>query len=331
MLARTLVALFLLPVALVARAADAPMEVEAAKARSAFFEGRFADLDVLERRARDTSIILADGQTLHAAFYKGFDCLCHIKDRGKQITILPTFQQQAKKWRKAYPDSTAANLAEAFYYIQSAYLSWGLQMVAPGNRPWHLEQLNEARVILDGMEDKHREDPEWWSTRILVAGLEAIDRREYDKLVTDALRRHPGYLPIYLKASEYYMAERGGSNAQLDSFIAKSVETTRATWGDILYARMHWNLRRGDMFASGRTDWQRMKGSFETLVTKYPHPWNLNNFAKFACIAGDAPTTADVMKRIEGNVAIDAWGGDMAFYSGCKTAGAGAPAAQASR
>jgi hypothetical protein len=328
LLARTLFALFILPLALVSRAADAPAEVEAAKSRSAFFDGRFADLDALERRAGDMSIVLADGQTLHAAFYKGFDCLCHIKDRRMQMATLPIFKSQAEKWRKAYPQSTAANLAEAFYYIQNAYVFWGQAWSGPGpnDRPWHLEQLNEARVILDGMEDKHRNDPEWWSARIQVAALEAIDRSEFEKLLNEGLRRHPGYFPIYFKASEYYR-----SNAQLDAFITKSVEMTRAAWGDMLYARMHWNLRRDDMFVSGRTDWQRMKRSFETLVAKYPDPWNLNNFAKFACIAGDAPTTADVMKRIEGKVAIEAWGGDMALYAGCKTSLAGAPGTHASR
>jgi len=330
MLARTLFVLFLLPLALVSRAAEAPMEVEAAKVRAAFFEGRFADLDALERRAGDTSIILADGQTLHAAFYKGFDCLCHIKDLGEQISILPTFEFQARKWRQAYPNSTAAQLAEAFYFIQFAYINWGMSQ-GPGKRPFHLEKLNEARVILDSMEEKHRADPEWWSARILVAGLEAIDRREYDKLVAQALQRHPGYLPIYFKASEYYLAERGGSKALFDGFITKSVDMTRATWGDTLYARMHWNLRRYDMFETGRADWPRMKHSFETLVQKYPDPWNLNNFAKFACIAGDAATAADLMTRIEGKVAVEAWDGEMAFYTGCKTAVTAVPAAQASR
>jgi hypothetical protein len=306
------------------------MEIEAAKVRSAFFESRFAELDALERRAGDLSIILADGQTLHAAFYKGLDCLCHVKDRLEQISVLPTFQWQARKWRKAYPASTAAKLAEAYYYVQNAYLHWGLPMVAPGNRPFHLEQLNEARVLLDGMDEKDRGDPEWWAARVLVAGLEAIDRKEYQKLVDEALRRHPGYLPIYFKASGYYMAERGGSNAQLDAFVTKSVEMTRAAWGDSLYARMHWNLRRGDMFASGQADWPRMKRSFETLVKKYPDPWNLNNFAKFACVAGDVATTGALVERIEGGVALEAWDGDMAFYAGCKMAAQAEPTATSS-
>ena len=65
----------------------------------------------------------------------------------------------------------------------------------------------------------------------------------------------------------------------------------------------------------GTANWPRMKSGFEHIVKDHPDPWNLNNFAKFACMARDRDTLRGLMARIQPAV-LAAWG-NMGFYQSC--------------
>ena len=53
-----------------------------------------------------------------------------------------------------------------------------------------------------------------------------------------------------------------------------------------------------------------MKVGFEDLMARHPKSnWNLNNFAKFACEAGDKKTFLALRRQIGKNVMGAAWQG----------------------
>lgn len=49
-----------------------------------------------------------------------------------------------------------------------------------------------------------------------------------------------------------------------------------------------------------------METGFDDVVRAYPDYWNLNNYAKFACLADDKPKTKELTTRISGHVVDDA-------------------------
>ncbi len=71
-----------------------------------------------------------------------------------------------------------------------------------------------------------------------------------------------------------------------------------------MYVRMYWplaGLGHGNrLFSETYVRWDEMKSRIEEILKKYPDQWNINNFAKFVCLAGDFKMTKKMMDRLEG-------------------------------
>lgn len=69
-----------------------------------------------------------------------------------------------------------------------------------------------------------------------------------------------------------------------------------------VYTRIYWSASQqefGDaVFAASSANWQNVKRGINDILTRYDEPWNLNNFARFSCLAGDRPLAADLIARI---------------------------------
>src|SRR5437868_6499183 len=55
---------------------ERPIQIEAAKVRRLLLDGNFAELEAYEKRTRDLSLTLSDGQQLHAAYEYAINCSC---------------------------------------------------------------------------------------------------------------------------------------------------------------------------------------------------------------------------------------------------------------
>jgi len=73
------------------------------------------------------------------------------------------------------------------------------------------------------------------------------------------------------------------------------------------------------MFVNGQADWSRMQAGFERMVADNPDDsWNLNNYAKFACLARDRKTLSSILTRIGLQKDTSAWEGVAPdFYEVC--------------
>ena len=78
-----------------------------------------------------------------------------------------------------------------------------------------------------------------------------------------------------------------------------------------MYARIYWYASQAqfddDLFGKSMVDWPKMKAGFEDVISRYPDSWNINNYAKFACLAKDKNKTSELFKRIGDTVVIQAW------------------------
>ena len=86
-----------------------------------------------------------------------------------------------------------------------------------------------------------------------------------------------------------------------------------------MYARIYWYASQAhfqnELFTKSFAAWPRMKEGFEDVIARYPDSWNLNNYAKFACLARDKETTREILKRIQSDPVMEAWD-PPSFYSG---------------
>jgi hypothetical protein len=50
-----------------------------------------------------------------------------------------------------------------------------------------------------------------------------------------------------------------------------------------------------------------MERGIDDVIARYPDAWNLNNFAKFACLALDRAKTKELLGRIGDSIVPQAW------------------------
>jgi hypothetical protein len=57
-----------------------------------------------------------------------------------------------------------------------------------------------------------------------------------------------------------------------------------------------------------------MKTGFEDVVARYPDQWNYQNYAHFACQAGDSKTLDQLLSRhVRRPIIAEAWSGPVTF------------------
>lgn len=303
-------------------AAGRPMDMEAEKVHELLLQGKYAELEAIEKRTRDLTVVMSDGQPLRAAFFSGLGCACsggkndlELREKVRKTRTL------IRAWRMGYPDSVAAVIADAALHRDHAWAVRGMDWARNvPDEAWRLfrREVQEAARKLDAMPESARDEPGWYGTRLLVARDERMPPEKFVPLLEKAIERHPRYLPIYFAGASFLAPRWGGSLDDLKRFVERAVRAT--PWmGDTMYARIHWSEQNPEMFTSGQASWPRMKKSFERLIADYPDPWNLNNFGNFACKVGDLQTTAHMLKRIEGNVILAGWDQNMVWYAQCKS------------
>lgn len=297
-----------------------PMDREGDKSRSLLLAGKFAELEALERATRDLSMTISDGQQARAAFYAGIHCGCSRASHEEKAKELDILKGRVEEWRKAYPDSIAAKLAQAGYYRSVAWMARGesyARDVPAEAWPVYKENIRKATQLLDAMGPEAKAEPEWYADRLEISMDGSEPRVQFKALLAESLKRHPRYLPIYFMGARGHSPQWGGSNAELNAFIDDAVKRTKDWLGDTLYARLQWGNWRNDMFENGQADWSRFQPAMEHLLVDYPDNWTLNDYGKFACLSRDMTATLDAVERIGSNVNIDAWGG-MGYYARCK-------------
>lgn len=218
--------------------------------------------------------------------------------------------------RKKLPDTPIVALAEARYWSDYAWNARGSGFASSVTREgWTLfhERLEKEERVLIATKPYAAEFPGWYDEMIIVQS--ALDRpaEDRDKTFLEGTQKFRTYYPIYFTMVNYISPKWGGSWETVDNMIKWSVENSKATDGNSMYARLYWfvdgELPEGvKLFKDTLATWPKMKKGFEDLVTRHPKSkWNLNNFARFACMAGDKKTFLALRRQISKDVMDAAW------------------------
>ncbi len=299
---------------------DRPLEKAAQEYHQKLLERQFDDLDRAAGELRKNNATTSDGQPRLAAIYGGAaGCLSSGCSNRLSEALWQNQHQLLLEWRKKSPQSVTAEIALASFFVERG---WAIRGKGYANtvktEAWRdfQESIATARKHLEGATPAAKNDPGWYGAMLRVGLAQGWEPDQFEPIYREGIQKHPLYLPLYFNASSYFAPRWYGSAAALRAFVEESVAATRSRLGETLYARLNWSVWTPEMFRNGQADWPRMKAGFERVVADYPDPWNVNNFAKFACVAGDAPTVFELAKKI-GDKPIEAAWGSPEYYSQC--------------
>lgn len=224
-------------------------------------------------------------------------------------------ERRFKKWLERHPHSPSAQISLGKAYLERAWQLRGRRPASEtdGSRwPPFQKQLAVAREHMEKVKTTAGIDPEWHRTMIYVAMGEGWDFRRVQAVIDEAVALEPGYQTFYYAVVEYLTPKWHGSNSMIDQFASWVADRTRKAEGDAMYARIYWYVSdayygNARLFKEMKIDWKRMRGGFEDIVARYPEPWNLNKYARFACMAKDYETARTLFARI-GQPMSEVWG-----------------------
>ena len=283
---------------------------------------QFAELEALGAKYRTSKSRTSSGIWHLTLFYSGVS-FAFDSDRKEQEFWLKA-DDSAKRWVANHPNSATSHLAYARMLLNHGWSFRGggyANTVEPQNWKPFLDRVQQARVYLEKNKDIASSDPYWYELMAIIAYAQGWPDSEFSKLVSEGLQREPAFYQTYFAAIDYYAPKWGGSILAIEQFAREGLERTRSTEGFAMYARIYWYASQtefGDrLFSESLVDWTAMKKGIDDVLTRYPDGWNINNFAKFACLSKDKAKTAELIGRINDAPLTAVWG-DPLFFQQCK-------------
>ncbi len=215
---------------------------------------------------------------------------------------MPELTRKITAWQQAYPSSAAAHLAQGLgYLIMGAY--------------------QPALGVMEKNKPLLATDPAYYYYMMKLAREMNWEKSRFMPLLDAAIASHPYYFSNYFAASDYFIGFPDRA-ASIEALAARAADVTSVRFGDSLYARVYWNVSQmmpNAQFLSDPRIWPRMKSGLQRVVSDHPDIWNVNAFARFACLAGDKETARPLMARIEGQASASAWwsSGSTDLYGSC--------------
>jgi hypothetical protein len=229
--------------------------------------------------------------------------------------------------KKKFPGKAFVALAEAEYWVNYAQSARGggfASSVTPYGWQLFKERLEKAEKVLNDSRSYAAQMPGWYDDMITVQSALDDPAEERDKTFLEGARKFKIYYPIYFTMLNFLTPKWGGSWDAVDKLVEWSVDNTKETEGNSMYARLYWSASvdfppGSRFFKETHVSWPKMKQGFEDLMARHPKSkWNLNNFARFACLANDQSTFLALRNQMGKAVMLPAWS-SKALLERCET------------
>lgn len=291
--------------------------------REFFLTESFADLDYLAGVYLGDESRTLSGQwmidKLHDGILSTVPCAC--KDEAEIIEM----EQRAARWTAANPNSPTAHLVYAaalrkhgWWYRGTGYAK---NVKADAWKPFR-EYLEASKSYLMERKDMLADDPRWYSEMLRLSTDQGWPMEDFYGLQQEAAGRHPYYYMIYYEAIRYLSPKWHGNAELLDGMARYAVSMTQGEEGESLYARIYWSaadVQFGHGLVSGQPEvWAAMRQGFSDMLEVFPDQWNIINFARYACVAGDKKIAARLFAEIDEDLVTRAWGKRGPNYQKCR-------------
>lgn len=292
------------------------------QATSLFAQEKFKELSLLAHEYRVKESRTSSGLWFLTLYYAGLSGAINAADDDRRWDAVG---KKIQKWISLHPDSPAAHNTYADYLVGRAWrhrgTGWARDVRKEDWAPFY-RNLAEAREHLERHKPTTAIDPRWYELMLTIARDEGWERDRFDALVHEAIGRHPRFYQIYFAALDYLVPRWHGNRQEIEKFAGMATEHTQQVEGTGMYARIYWYASQteygNELFRKSSVEWDRMKRGIDDVLARYPDQWNIQNFARFACLAGDKEKTKELMARVQGEPIRRAWHGDLNLFSACK-------------
>ena len=288
-------------------------------ASKAFLAADYDKLEATSTQYRKAKERLPSGVWKLSNFYCGIYQAVHQprKDREARFAML---ENAAKQWTQKYPHSPAAHITYGGILVSHGWAFRGSGYASTVRKEdWEpfFRYLARGRDYLQKHKAIAAADPQWYVSMLGIARAEGWKEERFEALLNEALEREPLFYQTYFEALENLLPKWSGSLLEIERFAQAAVRRTSAQEGRGMYARIYWYAAQtqygNGLFMQSNVVWPSMKAGFDDVVARFPDPWNLNNYAKFACLARDRSTTREILRRVGGDVVPEAWQPEVLF------------------
>jgi TPR repeat protein len=274
------------------------------------YQEKFDALEKMAQDLRTTKAKFPDGFWKLYSFYEGLS-----RPKNGSSDGWKRFLSKFDRWIQKYPDSITARTAAGSGWMKYGWAARGSGYVNTVNEEgWRLldDRIKKAYSFLEKKPVRLSDDcPERYDLLLNLATAQGWDRPQYEALFHEAITLEPSYISYYVDKAGYLQPKWHGEEGEWQKFAKDAVKLAPESEGNSVY--MHiilslWEDKDRKSFGEVGISWDIMKQGFIDTERNFPNsPWNLNNFCKFACIAGDKETARMLFKRIGDRPYIEAW------------------------
>lgn len=293
--------------------------------RNMLLRGETRELDATYRRMVSGSERTSSGLWKSGLFLSGVEDMFILKPRDE--AAWDRIEAISDAWVRQEPGSVVAQLVHVELLVQRAWsIRGGGYAAEVPDAAWapFKAGLRRAMDDLESRKATLSKYPDYYALCIRISkGLDGGMSAKPMECLEAGMKAYPGYYPMYFEMLDYLLPKWHGDVAAVEGFARGVVEKTRASEGEGMYARIYWFAAQSEfrdaLFLRSGARWGEMRAGFEDVVARYPDEWNIQNYAKFACLANDLAVFARERARMKEEPITEAWGtGDL--FAQCRRA-----------
>jgi hypothetical protein len=292
---------------------DGPAVRQAAgcKAQKLFLSGDYTALDALLEQSAGSLADLPDGGSTLDGVVRG---LSNLLDYG--TSDLVQMLGRTADWRRELPNSVYPQLIESLIFEQWAWTARGqgaASSISPQTWAIFAQRTEMAAMGLREIVARANTNPLWYELSLDVGLDESKPVDELRSTFRRGLVEAPDYWPLYARMLRILMPRWYGSEEDIRRLIYEVSTRPNGDRDFVRYARMYWSYSSLEddkvaLFNGSLAVWSTMREGFEELQYTYPQSdVILNAYAKFACMAQDGASYANIRPKLRDRLSSVAW------------------------
>jgi len=257
------------------------------KSRQAYNNSRFDELESLFKEARESKARFRDGSWKLAQTYESL--ACHSKEPESMWELHDKIHEA---WVTAKPDSVAAKVAQADFFVSYAWHARGsgfANTVPPKAWKTFEIRMSKAAKILEKAKELGQTDAYYWTVLLEVGKGQAWKKNDFDAVVEKAVAEAPQFYPVDLARASTLMPRWYGEEGDWEAYALQASERPGGL-GAETYARIVIELwgYHDNIFQETKVSWPRTKEGLQIIRKQYPDSIDkLHTAALFSVAAGD--------------------------------------------
>ena len=211
-------------------------------------------------------------------------------------------------WQKQDPHSILPSIIEArcrsdHYCIRDGMDPLSIELAQ--------KEFSLAKEALLRTKANAADSPLWYEAYLNVVIASKEDEKTINIIFEEATKKFPQYDPLYLTMAsrlfidQRYIKEIKKLNQLADRFV-KATAIKEGNAGYVhMYSYINQRLWEVNVFRDEVFSWEKIKGGFDDLISRYPSTINLHRYALASCQANDKETYLSLKKRIGDQIIAD--------------------------